>query len=146
MRGLPPLGFGGSSGKSGSITSHSSSLTSFLAMMSPYPTPGFVRRIQSTEPRGALPSRKRSHGNNRCSHISASSQEPTCLLGAGLAQALAGSRSAARIFSNTGIKYLLKVSGFSHIGKCPISSMIMHSDPLTFLAVSSVISGVQAKS
>src|SRR5215212_8230740 len=48
MRGLPPLGFGGSSGSSGSITSHSSSVTSFLAMLSPYPPPGFVRRIKWT--------------------------------------------------------------------------------------------------
>jgi hypothetical protein len=44
MRGLPPWGLGGSSGSSGSITSHSSSVTSSLAMLSPYPPPGFVRR------------------------------------------------------------------------------------------------------
>ena len=43
-RGLPPLGLGGSSGSSGSITSHSSSVTSFLAIPSAYPPPGFVRR------------------------------------------------------------------------------------------------------
>src|SRR5215211_5731970 len=46
MRGLPPLGFGGSSGNSGSITSHSSSVTSSLAIPSPYPLPGFVRRTK----------------------------------------------------------------------------------------------------
>src|SRR5918994_2457532 len=45
MRGLPPLGLGGSSGSSGSITSHSSSVTSFLAIPSAYLLPGFVRRI-----------------------------------------------------------------------------------------------------
>ena len=44
MRGLPPLGLAGSSGSSGSITSHSSSVTSYLAILSPYPPPGFVRR------------------------------------------------------------------------------------------------------
>jgi hypothetical protein len=44
MRGLPPWGLGGSSGSSGSIISQSSSLTSSLAMLSPYPLPGFVRR------------------------------------------------------------------------------------------------------
>ena len=48
MRGLPPLGLDGSSGSSGSTTSHSSSVTSFLAMSSPYPPPGFVRRINTT--------------------------------------------------------------------------------------------------
>src|SRR5215216_7803487 len=37
MRGLPPWGVGGSSGSSGSITSHSSSVSSPLAMISPYP-------------------------------------------------------------------------------------------------------------
>src|SRR5829696_8860532 len=35
MRGLPPLGLGGSSGNSGSITSHSSSVTSSLAILFP---------------------------------------------------------------------------------------------------------------
>jgi hypothetical protein len=45
MRGLPPLGLGGSSGNSGSITSHNSSVTSALALFSSYPPPGFVRRI-----------------------------------------------------------------------------------------------------
>jgi hypothetical protein len=44
MRGLPPLGLGGSSGSSGSITSQSSSLTSSLVIPSAYPSPGFVRR------------------------------------------------------------------------------------------------------
>src|SRR5215203_6407681 len=43
MRGLPPLGLGGSSGKSDSITSHISSVTSSLAILSPYPIPGIVR-------------------------------------------------------------------------------------------------------
>jgi hypothetical protein len=43
MRGLAPLGLGGSSGKSGSITYHSSSVTSSLAMISTYPLPRFVR-------------------------------------------------------------------------------------------------------
>jgi hypothetical protein len=47
MRGLPPLGLGGSSGNSGSITSHNSSVTSALALFSSYPPPGFVRRIKS---------------------------------------------------------------------------------------------------
>jgi hypothetical protein len=46
MRGLPPLGLGGSSGNSGSITSHSSSVTSSLAILSAYPPPGFVRRTK----------------------------------------------------------------------------------------------------
>ena len=36
---------GGSSGSSGSITSHSSSVTSPLAISSPYPPTGSVRRI-----------------------------------------------------------------------------------------------------
>ena len=44
MRGLLPLGFGGSSGRRGSITSHSSSVTSSLAIPSAYPPPGYVRR------------------------------------------------------------------------------------------------------
>src|SRR5215211_3117515 len=44
MRGLPPLGLGGSAGNSGSITSHSSSVTSGLAISSSYPPPSFVRR------------------------------------------------------------------------------------------------------
>jgi hypothetical protein len=47
MRGLPPLGLGVSSGNSGSTTSHSSSVTSSLAMPSSYPPPGFVRRTKS---------------------------------------------------------------------------------------------------
>src|SRR4051812_12588774 len=49
-RGLPPLGLGGSSGNSGSTTSQSSSVTSSLAMVSPYPLHGYVRR---TKRRGA---------------------------------------------------------------------------------------------
>ena len=44
MRGLPPLGLGGSSGNSGSITSQSSSVRSSLAIPSHYPLPSFVRR------------------------------------------------------------------------------------------------------
>src|SRR3712207_217096 len=47
MRGLPPLGLGGSSGKSGSITSHSSSVTSGLAIFTSYPPLGFVRRTKA---------------------------------------------------------------------------------------------------
>jgi hypothetical protein len=43
MRGLPPWGFGGSGGRSGSMVSHSSSVTSSLAMFSCYPLNGFVR-------------------------------------------------------------------------------------------------------
>src|SRR5215210_1710316 len=43
MRGLPPWGFGGSGGRSGSTVSHSSSVTSSLAMFSGYPVNGFVR-------------------------------------------------------------------------------------------------------
>jgi hypothetical protein len=43
MRGLPPWGFGGSGGRSGSMVSHSSSVTSSLAMFSAYPVNGFVR-------------------------------------------------------------------------------------------------------
>jgi hypothetical protein len=43
MRGLPPRGFGGSGGRSGSMVSHSSSVTSSLAMFSGYPINGFVR-------------------------------------------------------------------------------------------------------
>jgi hypothetical protein len=43
MRGLPPSGFGGSGGRSGSMVSHSSSVTSSLAMPSGYPVDGFVR-------------------------------------------------------------------------------------------------------
>jgi hypothetical protein len=38
-RGLPPLGLGGSGGSSGSITSHSSSVTNSLAISSTYPHP-----------------------------------------------------------------------------------------------------------
>jgi hypothetical protein len=43
MRGLPPWGFGGSGGRSASMVSHSSSVTSSLAMFSSYPVNGFVR-------------------------------------------------------------------------------------------------------
>lgn len=43
MRGLPPWGFGGSGGRSGSMVSHSSSVTSSLGMFSCYPVNGFVR-------------------------------------------------------------------------------------------------------
>jgi hypothetical protein len=43
MRGLPPSGFGGSGGRSGSMLSQSSSVTSCLAMFSGYPVNGFVR-------------------------------------------------------------------------------------------------------
>src|SRR5215207_4072926 len=43
MRGLPPWGFGGSGGRSASMVSHSSSVTSSLAMFSCYPVNGFVR-------------------------------------------------------------------------------------------------------
>jgi hypothetical protein len=43
MRGLPPWGFGGSGGRSGAMVSHSSSVTSSLAMFSCYPLNGFVR-------------------------------------------------------------------------------------------------------
>jgi hypothetical protein len=50
------------------------------------------------------------------------------------------------ILCSTGIRYLLKVTGFSDIGKCPMSSMMMHSALRTFFAVFCVISGVQAKS
>jgi len=50
------------------------------------------------------------------------------------------------IFVNTGIRYLLNVAGFSDIGKWPMPSMIIVSDPLIFCPVCSVISGVQAKS
>src|SRR5215211_5052337 len=46
MRGLPPLGLGGSSGSSGSITSHSSSVRSSLAILSAYPLSSFVRRTK----------------------------------------------------------------------------------------------------
>jgi len=45
MRGLPPWGFGGSGGRSGSMVSHSSSVTSSLAMFSCYPVDSFVRLI-----------------------------------------------------------------------------------------------------
>jgi hypothetical protein len=38
---------GDSSGSSGSITSQSSSVTSFLAIPSAYPSPGFVRRCKA---------------------------------------------------------------------------------------------------
>src|SRR3712207_5146691 len=55
MRGLPPLGLGGSSGNSGSITSHSSSVTSGLAIFSSYPPPGFVRRIKCSPRDGHFP-------------------------------------------------------------------------------------------
>jgi hypothetical protein len=40
-RGLPPLGLGGSSVNSGSITSYSSSLTSNLAVLASYSIRGF---------------------------------------------------------------------------------------------------------
>src|SRR5215210_183649 len=40
-RGLPPLGFGDSSGKSGSIASHSSAVTSASAMAASVPMGGF---------------------------------------------------------------------------------------------------------
>jgi hypothetical protein len=40
-RGLPPLGLGGSSINSGSITSHSSSLISSLAVLASYSIRGF---------------------------------------------------------------------------------------------------------
>jgi hypothetical protein len=43
MRGLPPWGFGGSGGRSASMVSHSSSVTSSLAIFSCYPVNGFVR-------------------------------------------------------------------------------------------------------
>jgi hypothetical protein len=43
MRGLPPWGFGGSGGRSGSMVSHSWSVTSSLAKFSAYPVNGFVR-------------------------------------------------------------------------------------------------------
>src|SRR5215210_3527314 len=48
MRGLPPWGFGGSGGRSGSMVSHSSSVTSSLAMFSGYPVNGFVRLTNPT--------------------------------------------------------------------------------------------------
>jgi len=47
MRGLPPWGFGGSGGRSGSMVSHSSSVTSSLAIFSCYPVNGFVRLTKS---------------------------------------------------------------------------------------------------
>jgi len=47
MRGLPPWGFGGSGGRSASMVSHSSSVTSSLAMFSSYPVNGFVRLTKS---------------------------------------------------------------------------------------------------
>jgi hypothetical protein len=47
MRGLPPWGFGGSEGRSGSMVPHSSSVTSSLAMFSCYPVDGFVRLTKS---------------------------------------------------------------------------------------------------
>src|SRR5215203_204053 len=43
MRGLPPWGFGGSGGRSGSMVCHSSSVISSLAMISGNPVNGFVR-------------------------------------------------------------------------------------------------------
>jgi hypothetical protein len=53
MRGLPPWSFGGSGGRSGSMVSHSSSVTSSLAMFSCYPLNGFARRgrYESTKTR-----------------------------------------------------------------------------------------------
>ena len=53
MRGLPPWGFGGSGGRSGSMVSHSSSVTSSLAMFSCYPVNGFVRLTKPTMPLAA---------------------------------------------------------------------------------------------
>ncbi len=46
--GLPPWGFGGSGGRSGSIVSHSSSVTSSLAKFSSYPVGSFVRLTKCT--------------------------------------------------------------------------------------------------
>ena len=46
MRGLPPWGFGDSGGRSGSMVSHSSLVTSSLAMPSGYPVNGFVRHTK----------------------------------------------------------------------------------------------------
>jgi hypothetical protein len=43
IRGLPPLGLGGSFGKSGSTTSQNSSVTSGLGIAAAYTTIGFVR-------------------------------------------------------------------------------------------------------
>jgi len=43
------LGFGGSSGNSGSTTPQSSSVTSSLAMVPPYPLRAFVRRTKAYE-------------------------------------------------------------------------------------------------
>jgi len=51
-----------------------------------------------------------------------------------------------KILPNPGISYFLNCTGFSHIGKWPISSMMMHSEFFTRLAVLSVFSGVQAQS
>src|SRR5215204_1483258 len=62
MRGLPPLGLGGSSGSSGSITSHSSSVRSSLAILSAYPLSSFVRRTKATTNRAedcSVPQRRR---------------------------------------------------------------------------------------
>lgn len=53
---------------------------------------------------------------------------------------------AFKILPSTGIKYFLNVTGFSHMGKWPISSMMMHSEFLTRAAVLRVFSGVQAQS
>ncbi len=49
------------------------------------------------------------------------------------------------IFLRTGVTTPLNFSGSSEVGKCP-PLKIMHSEFLTFSAVRSVISGVQAKS
>jgi hypothetical protein len=54
MRGLPPWGFGGSGGRSGSMVSHSSSVTSSLAMFSAYPVNGFVRLTKVDEGEGLI--------------------------------------------------------------------------------------------
>src|SRR5215208_16566 len=51
MRGLPPWGFGGSGGRSGSMVSHSWSVTSSLAIFSCYPLNGFVRLTKSGQGR-----------------------------------------------------------------------------------------------
>ena len=43
MRSLPPLGLGGSSGRSGSIVSHSSSLTNCLAILPTHPETAILK-------------------------------------------------------------------------------------------------------
>src|SRR5215204_6553738 len=52
-RGLPPCGLGASDGSSGSMTSHSSSLTTSLAIFSPYPDPTVLK--ESLRTIGGLP-------------------------------------------------------------------------------------------